>query len=348
MATPNLAPLQVSPAFQAMRRLVAAGAPEPERMEELLQALDQERRLEQAWLLLRLARPDPARWGPWPGRMKALLEQDRVRRMNVWQTDPDRATLRLAFALRAPACRQNPAGVISLLAWALLDAGLPLAVGLEKALRPAIHLAHPLPPMVPGDWEWADAILAQGAGLPAPDLVASINAHAAPGLRTASASSCPTTLRRRRSCAGGPTGAGPARRPGWRRPGRAWTPSWPASASSWRRPARSKGRKAPRSWTSGPWWKRAAGTVPACISRRPSPPAGPPTPASSWPPSWAGRWRRRNWSAPGWSWERTRAWSIRTGTQPKLHNMFEDAVPLGAGGRIQIVEDDDDEPLRLG
>jgi len=34
--------------------------------------------------------------------------------------------------------------------------------------------------------------------------------------------------------------------------------------------------------------------------------------------------------------------------QPKLHNMFEDAVLLGAQGNIRIVEEDDDEPIVLG
>jgi len=348
MATPNLVPLQVSPAFQAMRRLVAAGAPEPERMEELLHALDRERRLEQAWLLLRLARPDPARWGPWPGRMKALLEQDRVRRMNVWQTDPDRATLRLAFALRAPACRQNPAGVISLLAWALLDAGVPLAVGLEKALRPAIHLAHPLPPMVPGDWEWADAILAQGAGLPAPDLVAAINAHAAPGLRI-------------RQCQQLPNHASPAaelcRRAHWR---------W-ACPEAWVEGARAR---LDAFLASERFELEKTGKIEGLkgakvLDIRPL------VEACRWdgsslhfqtPLAAGGATNPRKLLAAILGREVAPEELERTGVelgedprlvdpdryQPKLHNMFEDAVPLGAGDRIQIVEDDDDEPLRLG
>jgi len=34
--------------------------------------------------------------------------------------------------------------------------------------------------------------------------------------------------------------------------------------------------------------------------------------------------------------------------QPKLHNMFEDAVLLDSGSNIRIVEDEDEEPIRLG
>ena len=34
--------------------------------------------------------------------------------------------------------------------------------------------------------------------------------------------------------------------------------------------------------------------------------------------------------------------------QPKLKNMYEDAVLLGGGSNIILVEEDDDEPLHLG
>jgi hypothetical protein len=34
--------------------------------------------------------------------------------------------------------------------------------------------------------------------------------------------------------------------------------------------------------------------------------------------------------------------------EPKLHNMFEDAVLLEAGSHIRIVDGDDDEPIILG
>ena len=34
--------------------------------------------------------------------------------------------------------------------------------------------------------------------------------------------------------------------------------------------------------------------------------------------------------------------------QPKLHNMFEDAVLLDSGSNVRIVEEDDEEPIRLG
>jgi hypothetical protein len=34
--------------------------------------------------------------------------------------------------------------------------------------------------------------------------------------------------------------------------------------------------------------------------------------------------------------------------EPKLKNMFEDAVLLKAGPSLKIIDEDDDEPLRLG
>jgi hypothetical protein len=33
---------------------------------------------------------------------------------------------------------------------------------------------------------------------------------------------------------------------------------------------------------------------------------------------------------------------------PKLKNMYEDAVLLGGGSNIILVDEDDDEPIRLG
>jgi len=34
--------------------------------------------------------------------------------------------------------------------------------------------------------------------------------------------------------------------------------------------------------------------------------------------------------------------------EPKLKNMYEDAVLLGGGSNIVLVDEDDDEPIQLG
>jgi hypothetical protein len=177
------APFQPPPPLQALGDLIASGRADPAVLEPLLSQLEAAQCLDQAWLLLRRAPLDPVVWAPWQGRLKALLARDRDRRLAVWQTDPDRATLRLEFQLGDPACAPSPAALVQVLAGILLEAGLPLAVSLEKSLRPAIHLGHPLPPMVAGWSEWADAALVRAPGLPEPELPARLNAHAPAGLR---------------------------------------------------------------------------------------------------------------------------------------------------------------------
>jgi hypothetical protein len=34
--------------------------------------------------------------------------------------------------------------------------------------------------------------------------------------------------------------------------------------------------------------------------------------------------------------------------EPKLRNIYEDAVLLSSGPNLQIIDDDEDEPMRLG
>jgi hypothetical protein len=161
--------------------MLAADPPEPEAFEGMLRELESGRRLEHAWLMLRRARPDPARWAAAAARMKAAVERSRSRRMSLWQNDPDRVTLRLRFALGAPACAQ-PAALPALLAGTLAAAGLPVAVGLEKTPRPAVHLGHPLPAQVEGRSEWADVVLLEAPPVPPGDLPELVNAHAPQGL----------------------------------------------------------------------------------------------------------------------------------------------------------------------
>ena len=63
--------------------------------------------------------------------------------MQPWQTDPRRMTAALALRGGGPACALHPPALRGRSAQAFLDAGLPLAMGLEKSPRPAVHLGHP-------------------------------------------------------------------------------------------------------------------------------------------------------------------------------------------------------------
>jgi len=162
MENPAPAPIQGPRSLQLFTQMLTADPPEPEAFERIIGGLERERRLEHAWLIMRQARLDPACWGAAQARMKAVLERSRGRRMSQWQADPDRVTLRLRFALEGPACAQ-PSALLSVLARTLITAGLPVALGLEKSPRPAIRLGHPLPALVEGRSEWADAVLLEAA-----------------------------------------------------------------------------------------------------------------------------------------------------------------------------------------
>ena len=87
------------------------------------------------------------------------------------------------LGVRRPASDLHPPALQSALAAAIMEAGLPLAMGLEKTPRPLVRLGHPLPPGVEGFNEWADMVLREPPGMPAGALAERINARCAPGLQ---------------------------------------------------------------------------------------------------------------------------------------------------------------------
>jgi radical SAM-linked protein len=89
----------------------------------------------------------------------------------------------VAFEARHPACGLNPQALSAALARAFLEAGLPLAMGLGKTPRPMVHLAHPLPLDVPGREEWADIGFFRAPELPVQELPPQVNGRAPEGLR---------------------------------------------------------------------------------------------------------------------------------------------------------------------
>jgi radical SAM-linked protein len=172
-----------SPSLQSFLAILAIGPPEPEAFRQLLEALERERRLEHALTLLKQSRPDLGRWAGALAELKAAVAKGRERRMNLWQIDPHRRTLRLCFSVHAPACSLHPPALLASLGRMFLDAGLPLAMGLEKNPRPAVRLGHPLPLEVEGWREWADAVLQEDPGVALEALAAQLNGQAPAGLR---------------------------------------------------------------------------------------------------------------------------------------------------------------------
>lgn len=138
----------------------------------------------------RMKNDDP--WHSLLKRMEAEVSQARERRMHQWQLDPNRRSLRLRMEVRYPACELHQAALQAALARALMDSGLPLAMGLEKTPRPLVRLGHPLPLGVEGLSEWVDATLREPPGTFGEALVEGINAHCPTGLRILQADAVPS------------------------------------------------------------------------------------------------------------------------------------------------------------
>lgn len=332
--------------FLAFQGMLAAGPPPAETWDALVAALQEEARLELALAALRQSRLDPALWGPLQARMREAVAKARTRRMSLWQVDPHRRTLRLRFQVTAPATDRHPSAMLALLAKALLDAGLPLAMGLEKNPRPAVVLGHPLPLGVEGLSEWADAVLREAPGVPLEALPQRLNACAPEGLRFLECLAVPNHASRV---------ADLCRRAHW-----LW--NCPPELLE---PARA----------------RVEAFLAAPVFEMEKPKAGGPGPRVDI----RGLLAELRWEGPGLAFatrisggeaanprkllaavlglEAAAILGLRRirvdlaedprvlqghRFEPKLHNMFEDAVLLEAGSNIRIIEEDDDEPLRLG
>ncbi len=135
--------------------------------------------LKQEWL--RLSRDE--HWRSFRTRLESELQRIRERRMQQWQLDPRRRTLRLQLEIRTPACGMHPQALLQALAKAVQATGLPLATSLEKHPRPMVRMGHPLPLGVEGLCEWVDMIFSGPTQLAGTELVEGINAHCVQGLR---------------------------------------------------------------------------------------------------------------------------------------------------------------------
>jgi radical SAM-linked protein len=348
METPVPEPHLGYHALRLFQEQVRSGPPDPETLERLLAGLTREGRLEHAWLFLRQVRADPGLWGGVLVRLRTLAEQGRARRMTAWQSDPARRTLRLRFQARQPASAEHPAGLVALLARALLDADLPLAMGLEKSPRPMVHLGHPLPAGVEGLSEWADAALLEPPGAPVATLPDRVNAVAAPGLRVL-------------ECLQVPNHASPVAELcrlahwSWRCP-EPWLDAARERVAAFsaadrfeiEKPGKVAGQKGVKRMDIRPMLQDCRWEGDQLLFETPVAPG-----SAANPRKLLAAVLERELPAEGWS---------RTGLdlaedprlteagkfEPKLRNIFEDAVALESGPALRIVDEDDDEPIRLG
>ncbi|MCE1229833.1 MAG: DUF2344 domain-containing protein [Firmicutes bacterium] len=100
--------------------------------------------------------------------------------------NPLRRTLRLGLEILHPATGLNPSGLLHALAPLLAHAGLQVAPSREKRPRPQISLGPLLPLGVESLGEWAQAELSEPPNRPLPALQEQLNASAPKGLRITS------------------------------------------------------------------------------------------------------------------------------------------------------------------
>lgn len=173
--------------FKTFLDLLNEEAPEVHAIQHILVRLEAEGLGDQALSILRQRRPRSGAqregWNRLRTGIEAAVERARALRMQRWQLDPGRRTLRFCFEVRPPACELNPSALLHALVQSFLEAGLPLAMGLEKVPRPVVSLGPPLPLGAQGAREWVDCGLREPSPVPAQDWPARLAPHCPAGLR---------------------------------------------------------------------------------------------------------------------------------------------------------------------
>lgn len=172
------APKDKSSQMKAFRDLLGRDAPDLDALARMLPGLTGTGLLEEALAECRHRARDRASqavWKPFRNLLEAGAAQARARRMSTWQHDPERRTLWLKAAMAPPFTDLHPPQRLHALAAGLRAAGLAVALGLEKAPRPLIAFAHPLPHGTEGREEWVEVGLSEPSKVP----LAQLPGHAA-------------------------------------------------------------------------------------------------------------------------------------------------------------------------
>ena len=175
------------PTFKAFQDLLASEAPSAIVIQEILTHLQTEGLAETALALFKRhrVRSNALRAPEWEGLrlgLEAAAGKARTLRLHQWQLDPGRRTFRFSFSVRHPLCELNPSALLHTLVEVFLEAGLPIAMGLEKSPRPMVTLGPPLPIGSEGLNEWVDCVLREPSAVPASQWPARLKQHCPPGL----------------------------------------------------------------------------------------------------------------------------------------------------------------------
>ena len=300
--------------------------------------------LESAYLLLRSRRPaatDLLRC------FSEALGAGREAKRAGWQHDARRLRLRLRYRRTGAAAALLPPVFLAALTTTFLDSGLSLALGLEKRPRPLLQMGHPLPLGTEGLEEYLEVVLAQPP--PDPDPLPALNRQAPEGLEFLACEALPDFATAVLDLCRGAE---------WR-----WSCPEDLRVEAGRRVAAFLAAKEFQIEKSG---KEAGQKRIKRIEVRPL------VLAMDWDRSCL---RIETLIEPGHALHPAKLLAgilglepanvhglVRTRIhlaadprldqaerfEPKLKNMFEDAVLLKAGPNLQVFDDDDDEPVRLG
>ena len=175
-------PIQNSNLLQELKHLIDAKSPDMDKLRRIIIELDHDRFIEYGWLMLRQAQLDSSVWVGLKEQLKILSAKLQTRSITQQRINPNRLFCWLRFKITAPTYAKSYAAVQCLLGQILMDAGLPVAMGLEKSPKLAVKLACHLPLFTEGHNEWADVTLLNPVSTPLPDLPALINLYAPQGL----------------------------------------------------------------------------------------------------------------------------------------------------------------------
>ena len=271
------------------------------------------------------------------------------RREAGWQLDSRRTTIRLGYAKEGAALDLDEGDLHALLLQAFRLEGFRLALDLGKRPRSSLRLDLPLPAGAGGLAEWAEAVLRAEPPDAPETLMARLNARLPEGLRihhwdvlapyASPLGELALASHWRWGC---PTGQADE--------ARARTATFLDSAEwIWEKGGRVEGRKQVKQLDLRPLVLdlRWEGDTLLSTTRAGTPEASNPLKLHAAilgldPAALRGLQRLAVDLRP----DPRLAQAERF--EPKLKNMYEDAVLLGGGSNITLVDEDDDEPLRLG
>lgn len=317
--------------------------------ESCLAALSAAGLIEEGLELLRQARrtgADPERIADVAVLIEGPAARAMARRGADWQLDSRRTTVRFAFAKEDEALDFDDGDLHAILLLAFRLEGFPLALDLGKRPRPMLRLELPLPAGAGGLEEWAEVVLRRDPPGQATTHLARLNERLPAGLRLTQWHLSPAFASPLFDLAEGAS---------WR-----WT--CPADLLGMARAAAADFLAAPEFiWAKGEGLKAARP-----LDLRPLLTAlawdGPVLHTSTrMDPRTGLNPLRLHAAVLGLEWADLRG-LLRTAIrfradqrlaqgeryEPKLKNMYEDAVLLSGGSNITLVDDEDDEPLRLG